>query len=155
MIEQNTYPYIFVPLQLDGMPFLRRTTFSRKLVTYEEPYANFPVLNLSLHPYVAIVHAYQAFKMLDPMDLTDEQLQIHNNILCIWTLWVTLGKLANRTQPPPLPSTVDAAPTVSCFHCRRHRRKTCTCYEMTREKPRRRSKRIQALKARVEKTKNT
>ena len=77
MIEQNTYPYIFVPLQLDGMPFLRRTTFSRKLVTYEEPYANFPVLNLSLHPYVAIVHAYQAFKMLDPMDLTDEQLQIH------------------------------------------------------------------------------
>ena len=137
------------------MPFLRRTTFSRKLVTYEEPYANFPVLDLTLHPYVAIVHAHQAFKMLDPMDLTDEQLQIHNNILCIWTLWVTLGKLTNRNRPSPLLSAVEAPPPASCSYCRRHRRKTCTCYEMARENPRRRSKRIQALKAKAEKTKNT
>ena len=82
------------------MPFLRRGPISRELVTYEEPYTGFPILNLTLHPYVAIVHAYRAFRALDPVILTDEQLQIYSNLRSIWTLWETLEKSVQTPSSP-------------------------------------------------------
>ena len=91
------------------MPFLRRGPI-RELVTYEEPYTGFPILNLTLHPYVAILHAYRAFGVLDPVILTDEQLQIYNNLRSIWVLWLTLDRYANI----PSSSEVCMAPIPPC-----------------------------------------
>ena len=92
------------------MPFLRRGPVFRELVTYEEPYEGFPILNLALHPYVAIFHAHRAFAALDPVILTDEHLQIYNSLRSIWILWLTLDKYANI----PSSSEVCVAPIPPC-----------------------------------------
>ena len=70
VIDQATYPYVFTPLSLEGLPISRRTT---DLEIYEAPYKDFPVLYLPLHPYAAIVHAYEAFIKFGPLNLTNEQ----------------------------------------------------------------------------------
>ena len=104
IIDQATYPYVFTPLSLEGLPISRRTT---NLEIYEAPYKDFPVLYLPLHPYAAIVHAYEAFIKFGPLNLTNEQLQIFNNIERIWSLWEVLG----RTSFKPSPNRVSSVPS--------------------------------------------
>ncbi|KAK7689814.1 hypothetical protein QCA50_006453 [Cerrena zonata] len=103
IIKQDSYPYIFVPLKMEGMPIPRRTTHSRELVVHEEPYSSFPELNLPLHPYAAIYHAYRSFEKFGPLNLSNTQLQIYNNIQRIWTLW---GEMEVYTSNPPNPVNI-------------------------------------------------
>lgn len=98
-----------MPLKLEGMPIQRKTALSREQVLHHDPYNNFPILNLPLHPYAAIVHARKALEKFGPLELSNEHLQVYNNIARIWSLW---EELEPYDVLPSASSTSSTLPSV-------------------------------------------
>ncbi|CAL1713483.1 unnamed protein product [Somion occarium] len=87
VIHRDAYSYTFVALDLEGVKISRTNGPSSPSTIYDSPYDTFPKLSLPLHPYLAIHHALAAFNKYDDFLTSEEDIQLHNSLQRISTLW--------------------------------------------------------------------
>lgn len=87
VIHRDAYSYTFVALDLEGVKISRTNGPSSPSAIYDSPYDTFPKLSLPLHPYLAIHHALAAFNKYDDFLTSEEDIQLHNSLQRISTLW--------------------------------------------------------------------